>query len=97
VPKARPAGHAENTRSEHAPGVVELARRVVAVLGGRYRHLGLPAARSDGAVLAGLGVAGGLDVRDLEAGLVQLDLAHGRAMSGCPGGQACTALRLPMR
>jgi hypothetical protein len=56
-------------------------------------HLGLPAARSDGAVLAGLAVAGGLDVRDLEAGLVRLDLAHGRAVSGCPGGQSCTALR----
>jgi hypothetical protein len=43
------------------------------------------------------GGAAGLHVRDLEAGLVELDLAHGRAMSGCPGGQACLALRLPMR
>jgi hypothetical protein len=56
-------------------------------------HLGLTAARSDAAFLAGLAAACGLDVRDLEAGLVRLDLAHGRAMAGCPGGQACTALR----
>jgi len=55
-------------------------------------HLGL-VGRSDGAYLAGLAGACGLDVRDLEAGLVRLDLAHGRAMVGCPGGQACTALR----
>jgi hypothetical protein len=60
------------------------------------RHLGL-AVPSDGALLAGLAVAAGLDVRDLEAGLVRLDLAHGRAMSGCPGDQACLALRLPLR
>ena len=56
-------------------------------------HLGLSAARSDAACLAGLAAAGGLDVRDLEAGLVRLDLAHGRAMASCQGGQACTALR----
>jgi hypothetical protein len=56
-------------------------------------HLGLLAGRSDRACLAGLAAAGGLDVRDLEAGLVRLDLAHGRAMAGCPGGQACAALR----
>jgi hypothetical protein len=55
------------------------------------RHLGL-ADRSDGSCLAGLAAPCGLDVRDLEAGLVRLDLAHGRAMAGCPGGQACTAL-----
>jgi len=61
------------------------------------RHLGVLPARSDAAFLAGLAAAADLDVRDLEAGLVRLDLAHGRAMSGCPGGQACTALRLPMR
>ena len=59
------------------------------------RHLGLLAARSDGARLAGLAMACGLDVRDLEAGLVRLDLAHGRAMAGCPGSHACTALRRP--
>ena len=57
------------------------------------RHLGLLAAGSDVACLAGLAVACGLDVRDLEAGLVRLDLAHGRAMAGCPGSHACTALR----
>jgi hypothetical protein len=58
-------------------------------------HLGLLAARPDGAVLVGLAVACGLDVRDLEAALVRLDLAHGRVMAGCPGGRACTALRRP--
>jgi hypothetical protein len=36
VPKARPAGPAESTCSEYPPGVAELARRVVAMLGGRY-------------------------------------------------------------
>jgi len=46
--------------------------------------------------LAGLAAACGLDVRDLESGLVRLDLAHGRAMGRCPGGQACTALRPPV-
>jgi hypothetical protein len=59
------------------------------------RHLGLLAGPSDGAPLARLAAACGLDVRDLEAGLVRLDLAHGRAMAGCPGGRACTALRRP--
>ena len=57
------------------------------------RHLGLLAVQPDGAHLAGLAAAGGLDARDLEAGLVRLYLAHGRAMADCPGGQACTALR----
>ena len=46
--------------------------------------------------LAGLAAACGLDVRDLESGLVRLDLAHGRAMTRCPGGPACTALRPPV-
>ena len=48
-------------------------------------HLGLLAAGSDGARPAGLAMACSLDVRDLEAGLVRLDLAHGRAMAGLPG------------
>jgi len=47
--------------------------------------------------LARLAGACGLDVRDLESGLVRLELAHGRAMARCPGDQACLALRLPMR
>jgi len=51
-------------------------------------------ARDEG--LAGLAAACGLDGRDLESGLVRLDLAHGRAMAGCPGGQACTVLRQPV-
>jgi hypothetical protein len=38
----------------------------------------------------------GLDVRDLEADLVRLDLAHGRVMADCPGGRACPALRRPV-
>ena len=60
-------------------------------------HLGLLAARPDEACLARLAGACGLDVRDLESGLVRLELAHGRAMARCPGDQACLALRLPMR
>jgi hypothetical protein len=65
-----------------------LDERAVAAAG----HLGLPVGRSDGGCLAGLAEACGLDARDLEAGLVRLDLAHGRAMAGCSGGQACAAL-----
>ena len=56
-------------------------------------HLGLLAAGPGGTCLTGLTVACGLDVRDLEAGLVRLDLAHGRAMAGCAGSRGCTALR----
>jgi endonuclease III len=59
------------------------------------RHLGLAAARAGLTGLAGLAAASGLDVRDLESGLVRLMLAHGRAMARCPGGQACTALQPP--
>lgn len=60
------------------------------------RHLGLAGARPGMAGLAGLATACGLDVRDLESGLVRLELAHGRAMGRCPGGPACTALRPPV-
>ena len=56
------------------------------------RHLGLLSTRSGVTGLAGLAGACGLDVR----GLVRLDLAHGRAMARCPGGQACTALQPPV-
>jgi hypothetical protein len=59
------------------------------------RHLGLTGARAGLTGIAELAAAAGLDVRDLESGLVRLDLAHGRAMARCPGGQACTALRPP--
>ena len=45
--------------------------------------------------LAELAVASGLDVRDLESGLVRLELAHGRTMARCPGDQACMALQPP--
>ena len=48
MPKARPAGRAESTCSEYSPGAVELARRVVAVLGGRYSaELGIDVDASD--------------------------------------------------
>ena len=51
VPKARPAGRAESTCSEYPPGAAELARRVVAVLGGRYSaELGIDADASDAEV-----------------------------------------------
>jgi len=60
------------------------------------QHLGLlPPAGLTVPGLAGLAGACGLDIRDLEAGLVRLDLAHGRAMASCPGGQACAALERP--
>ncbi len=58
-------------------------------------HLGLLSGWPDEACLTRLASACGLDVRDLEAGLVRLDLTHGRAMAGCPGGQACTAVERP--
>jgi len=53
-------------------------------------------ARPDEVCLAGLAEACGLDVRDLEAGLVRLDLTRGRVMADCPGGRACPALRRPV-
>ena len=59
------------------------------------RHLGLASARPGVTGLAGLAAASGLDVRDLESGLVRLELAHHRAMARCPGGQACTVLQPP--
>jgi hypothetical protein len=57
------------------------------------RHLQLPDGGPGVSGLAGLAGACGLDVRDLESGLVRLDLAHGRAMDRCPGGNACLALQ----
>ncbi len=60
------------------------------------RHLGLASAQPGGTGLTEMASAAGLDVRDLESWLVRLDLAHGRATAGCPGGQACTALRQPV-
>jgi len=59
-------------------------------------HLGLASAQTGAAGLTRLAAACGLDVRDLESALVRLELAHGRAMTRCPGGQACTALRPPV-
>lgn len=59
-------------------------------------HLGLLAAESDGA--AGLAMLrrhaqqADVDVRDLEAALVRLSLAHRRTMTACPGGSSCTVL-----
>jgi endonuclease III len=64
-------------------------------------HLGLltgadpPLAR-----ISGLAHAAGLDVRDLESGLVRLDLAHAARMADCPGRLRCTTLtqsHLPQR
>jgi len=45
---------------------------------------------TDLAVLAG---AYGLDVRDLESGLIRLDLAHGQGTARCPRGRPCAAPR----
>jgi len=59
------------------------------------RHLGLASARPGMSGLAGLAAACKLDVRDLESGLVRLELAHSRAMARCPGGHACTAVQRP--
>ena len=57
-------------------------------------HLGLLAAESRDAV-ARLGDLAGkaqIDVRDLEAALVRLSLAHRRGMAECPGRARCTLL-----
>lgn len=59
------------------------------------RHLGL-AARGTGHLdlpaLARLVRESGLDLRDLEAGLVRLALTHQHRMDSCPGGPSCTLL-----
>jgi len=60
------------------------------------QHLDLLSARSGLTGLVVLAGAFDLDARDLESGLVRLDLAHGRAMARCPGGQSCVALQQAM-
>ena len=56
------------------------------------RHLGLLPSGAVLSDLADLANAAGLDLRDLESGLVRVALGHHRVMSSCPGGQACGAL-----
>jgi hypothetical protein len=58
------------------------------------RHLGLLPSGAGLSDLADLANAAGLDLRDLESGLVRLTLGHHRAMASCPGGQACAALQM---
>lgn len=66
-------------------------------------HLGLLESgggeRGELAALRALARRAGVDVRDLEAALVRLTLAHGRsrATTGCPGGGACVALERSRR
>ncbi len=58
-------------------------------------HLGLAGhepAGPDLKMLMGLATASGLDLRDLEGGLVRLALAHHRSGQHCPGGHACRVL-----
>jgi hypothetical protein len=57
------------------------------------RHLDLLPSGGVLADLARLADVAGLDLRDLESGLVRLALGHGRAVASCPGGQDCAALR----
>ena len=59
------------------------------------RHLGfLGTGRAPAALpqIARLAAAAGLDIRDLESGLVRLALAHRRTLSVCPGGEQCAVL-----
>jgi hypothetical protein len=59
------------------------------------RHLHLTRARDEAPTLAAIErLAGeaGLDVRDLESGLVRLALGHHHTMGACPGGRCCPAL-----
>jgi hypothetical protein len=58
-------------------------------------HLGLAGphpADADLTVVAALATACGLDLRDLESGLVRLALEHHRSGRPCPGGPACRVL-----
>lgn len=58
-------------------------------------HLGLLDAAGEAeplAVIAHVARAAGVDVRDLESGLVRLALAHRRDAATCPGGEGCVAL-----
>jgi hypothetical protein len=57
------------------------------------RHLDLLPSGAVLADLARLADMAAVDLRDLESGLVRLALGHGRAMTSCPGGQNCAALR----
>jgi hypothetical protein len=59
------------------------------------RHLGFLGTEQTPTALpqiAPLAAAAGLDVRDLESGLVRLALAHRRTRSSCPGGDQCGVL-----
>jgi len=59
------------------------------------RHLGLLSTELAPDALpqiARLAAAAGLDLRDLESGLVRLALAHRRTRSACPGGDQCAVL-----
>lgn len=63
--------------------------------GAAARHLGLAARRSSQAdlpALARLAAQSGLDLRDLESGLVRLALTRRHQMDSCPGGPSCTLL-----
>jgi len=92
------AGEAEVERWFVAAALfgARISARVAERAAAAARHLSLACAQAGVSGLAGLAAACELDVRDLESGLVRLGLAHGRAMAGCPGGQACTALRQPV-
>jgi hypothetical protein len=59
------------------------------------RHLGLPARGTthfELRELARLASESGLDLRDLEGGLVRLALTRRHRMESCPGGPSCTVL-----
>lgn len=57
-------------------------------------HLGLldPSGGDPLSAVAALARRAGLDLRDLEAALVRLALAHGRRFAACPGGTRCEGL-----
>ena len=64
------------------------------------RHLGFLSTEQEPAALprvARLAAAAGLDIRDLESGLVRLALAHQRTRSFCPGEDQCHILRAHAR
>jgi hypothetical protein len=62
---------------------------------GAAQHLHLlpaPPPKDPAASLGRIAARAGVDPRDLEAALVRLALAHGRAFRACPGGSDCSAL-----
>lgn len=77
------AGHLGLSLLPHGVGAAEASGR-------------RPASRDPGsgalATLAAMATAAGFDIRDAEAALIRLALAHARRAASCPGGPSCTVV-----